>query len=64
MHPISFNEIHEVNLVTGSSPGMLDLVKTLTPSATVHTAAQPSHDRAASIPFEDVTWGYSSASPR
>ena len=34
-------------------PGMLELVQTLRPSAIVHTAAQPSHDRAASIPFED-----------
>lgn len=33
--------------------GILELVKTLRPSAIIHTAAQPSHDRAASIPFED-----------
>jgi CDP-paratose 2-epimerase len=33
--------------------GILDLLRTLRPSAIVHTAAQPSHDRAASIPFED-----------
>lgn len=33
--------------------GVLDLVKTLRPSAIVHTAAQPSHDLAATIPFDD-----------
>jgi CDP-paratose 2-epimerase len=32
---------------------ILDLVKTLRPHAIIHTAAQPSHDRAASIPFDD-----------
>jgi CDP-paratose 2-epimerase len=33
--------------------GLLDLIRTLRPSVVVHTAAQPSHDRAAAIPFED-----------
>lgn len=33
--------------------GVLELVKTLRPSAIVHTAAQPSHDLAATIPFDD-----------
>jgi len=33
--------------------GMLDLVAELRPDAIVHTAAQPSHDRAAAIPFDD-----------
>lgn len=33
--------------------GVLELVETLKPDATVHTAAQPSHDRAAAIPFDD-----------
>ena len=32
---------------------MLDLVKQIRPDAIVHTAAQPSHDKAASIPFDD-----------
>ena len=32
---------------------MLDLLKLIKPDAIVHTAAQPSHDKAASIPFED-----------
>lgn len=33
--------------------GVLRLVAEVRPSAIVHTAAQPSHDRAAAIPFED-----------
>jgi len=33
--------------------GLLDLLGTLRPDAIVHTAAQPSHDRAAAIPFDD-----------
>ncbi len=33
--------------------GILDLVKEIGPDAIVHTAAQPSHDLAASIPFAD-----------
>jgi CDP-paratose 2-epimerase len=33
--------------------GILALVKKLRPSAIIHTAAQPSHDRAAAIPFDD-----------
>src|SRR4029450_8062091 len=33
--------------------GVLDLVGRLRPSIIVHTAAQPSHDRAAAIPFDD-----------
>ncbi|MGA2206650.1 MAG: NAD-dependent epimerase/dehydratase family protein [Terracidiphilus sp.] len=33
--------------------GVLDLLKQLRPAAIVHTAAQPSHDLAASIPFAD-----------
>jgi CDP-paratose 2-epimerase len=33
--------------------GVLALLEALRPDAVVHTAAQPSHDRAAQIPFED-----------
>ena len=33
--------------------GVLDLVAELRPAAIIHTAAQPSHDRAAAIPFDD-----------
>ena len=33
--------------------GVINLISSVKPTAIVHTAAQPSHDRAASIPFED-----------
>jgi CDP-paratose 2-epimerase len=33
--------------------GILALVKELRPACIIHTAAQPSHDRAAAIPFDD-----------
>jgi CDP-paratose 2-epimerase len=33
--------------------GILDLVKQIKPSVVVHAAAQPSHDLAATIPFDD-----------
>ncbi|MBU6301847.1 MAG: NAD-dependent epimerase/dehydratase family protein [Verrucomicrobia bacterium] len=42
---------HEVDV--RDRRGILDLVKELRPDAIVHTAAQPSHDRAAAIPFDD-----------
>ena len=32
---------------------VLQMVKRLKPNAIIHTAAQPSHDKAASIPFDD-----------
>src|SRR5680860_439429 len=33
--------------------GILKIVKEIKPDAIVHTAAQPSHDKAAAIPFDD-----------
>jgi len=33
--------------------GVLELLKQIKPDAVVHAAAQPSHDRAAAIPFDD-----------
>jgi CDP-paratose 2-epimerase len=33
--------------------GVLELIRNLKPDAIVHAAAQPSHDRAAAIPFDD-----------
>jgi len=32
---------------------VLDLIQTIQPEAIIHTAAQPSHDKAADIPFDD-----------
>ena len=42
---------HELDI--RDRPGVLRLVEALRPDALVHTAAQPSHDRAAAIPFKD-----------
>lgn len=42
---------HEIDI--RNRQGILDLLKTIKPDAIVHTAAQPSHDRAAAIPFDD-----------
>jgi CDP-paratose 2-epimerase len=42
---------HELDI--RDRPGVLTLLKHLKPGLIVHTAAQPSHDRAAAIPFDD-----------
>lgn len=42
---------HELDI--RDRPGVLLLLEKLRPTAIIHTAAQPSHDRAASIPFDD-----------
>jgi len=42
---------HEIDI--RNRTGVLELVKTINPDVIVHTAAQPSHDRAAAIPFDD-----------
>ncbi|NJK38240.1 MAG: NAD-dependent epimerase/dehydratase family protein [Oscillatoriales cyanobacterium RM1_1_9] len=42
---------HELDI--RDRPGVLELIHQLKPDAIVHTAAQPSHDRAAAIPFDD-----------
>ena len=42
---------HELDI--RNRTGVADLVKRLVPDLVVHTAAQPSHDRAAAIPFDD-----------
>jgi CDP-paratose 2-epimerase len=42
---------HELDI--RNRQGVLDLMEHLKPDAIVHTAAQPSHDRAAAIPFDD-----------
>jgi CDP-paratose 2-epimerase len=44
-------EHHELDI--RDRTGVLALLKELRPSVVVHTAAQPSHDRAADIPFDD-----------
>jgi CDP-paratose 2-epimerase len=42
---------HEIDIRNRSK--VLDLIKVVKPDAIVHAAAQPSHDKAASIPFDD-----------
>jgi len=42
---------HEIDIRDRAA--VLDLVKSVKPDAIVHAAAQPSHDRAAAIPFDD-----------
>lgn len=46
----NFNH-HELDI--RDRQGVIDLISEIKPDAIVHTAAQPSHDRAATIPFED-----------
>ena len=42
---------HEIDI--RNREGVIDLIAEVRPDAIVHAAAQPSHDRAASIPFDD-----------
>lgn len=42
---------HELDI--RNREGIFDLLANLRPSVIIHTAAQPSHDRAATIPFDD-----------
>lgn len=49
----SLNNFHHVELDIRDRQGVLVKVKEIQPDAIVHTAAQPSHDRAAAIPFDD-----------
>ena len=42
---------HEIDI--RNREGLIDLIGKIKPDAIVHTAAQPSHDRAAAIPFDD-----------
>ncbi|MEO2036010.1 MAG: NAD-dependent epimerase/dehydratase family protein, partial [Planctomycetaceae bacterium] len=44
-------EHHEVDI--RDRDGVLELMSSVRPDAIVHTAAQPSHDKAAAIPFDD-----------
>jgi len=49
----SLRRFHHHELDIRDRAGVLALVADLRPDAIVHTAAQPSHDRAAAIPFDD-----------
>ena len=48
-----YPNFHHHELDIRDRHGVLALVHEIRPSAIVHTAAQPSHDRAAAIPFDD-----------
>lgn len=48
---ISTFQHHEVDIRNRQS--IFDLVKKIKPGVIIHTAAQPSHDKAADIPFDD-----------
>ncbi|WP_053976090.1 NAD-dependent epimerase/dehydratase family protein [Mangrovimonas xylaniphaga] len=47
------NAFTHVELDIRDREGVLKTIKDIAPDAIVHTAAQPSHDRAADIPFDD-----------
>jgi CDP-paratose 2-epimerase len=49
----TISNFHHHEMDIRDREGILKLVKEIGPDAIVHTAAQPSHDRAASIPFAD-----------
>ncbi len=44
---------HHHELDVRNREGVISLISEIKPDAIVHTAAQPSHDRAATIPFDD-----------
>jgi CDP-paratose 2-epimerase len=49
----TLKEYKHIELDIRDRQGVLSLIEKEKPDAIVHTAAQPSHDRAADIPFED-----------
>ena len=49
----SLSSFHHHDLDIRDRSKVLDLIKIEKPDAIIHTAAQPSHDKAASIPFDD-----------
>jgi CDP-paratose 2-epimerase len=51
LHDLKGFSHHEIDI--RNRPAVLELFKTLKPKAVIHTAAQPSHDLAASRPFDD-----------
>lgn len=49
----SYKNFHHEEMDIRNREGILALMKRIKPDAIVHCAAQPSHDRAAAIPFDD-----------
>jgi len=50
---IAFKHFKHYEFDIRDREGIMGLVNTLRPEAVIHAAAQPSHDKAASIPFDD-----------
>ena len=50
-HSLKHYEHHTLDI--RDRPGVTELIRTLRPACIVHAAAQPSHDLAAKIPFDD-----------
>lgn len=50
---LDFNNFEHIELDIRDRSGVNRVIKTIRPDAIVHTAAQPSHDLAASRPFDD-----------
>src|ERR1044071_583875 len=46
-------DFHHYEYDVRNRAGLLELIGSIRPDAIVHTAAQPSHDKAAQIPFDD-----------
>lgn len=49
----NLRNFHHYEMDIRNRTGIINLIKELRPDAIIHTAAQPSHDRAADIPFDD-----------
>ena len=49
----ALKNFQHIELDIRNRAGVIQIVKEIKPDVLVHTAAQPSHDRAAQIPFED-----------
>ena len=49
----TYSNFEHIELDIRERKGVMDLIENLKPSLIVHTAAQPSHDLAASRPFDD-----------
>lgn len=49
----TLSDFHHHEIDIRNRNGIMELIKEIRPSAIIHTAAQPSHDRAAAIPFDD-----------
>ena len=49
----NLRNFHHYEIDIRNRIGIINLIRELKPDVIIHTAAQPSHDRAADIPFDD-----------